>query len=84
MASETAVVATETLGAIELIRNNETGRLTKIADPVDLAKTSCELLKSDLMRNDMAEKARDFAAENFSLERIIEQTEEVYRNSLEN
>ena len=74
MASGTAVVATETEGAKEL----EVEQLIPLKDPVKLAEVVCSLLEDPEKRRIIGEKAQIRASENFSLERMIDQTEALY------
>lgn len=78
MSSGTVVVATETEGAKELLPDNEL--LVPIHDPVALADKICMLLEDSQKREHLAEKGMCFARENFSLGRMISETEMVYRD----
>jgi L-malate glycosyltransferase len=79
MASGTAVVATETEGAREIIRSGETGYLVPIGDVNKLAELILRLLGDKDERIRVAKAAQRFALENFSLERMIAETEAIYR-----
>ena len=79
MASSTAVVATETEGAREIIRSGETGYLVPIGDVNKLAELILELLRNKDERIRVAKAAQRFALENFSLERMIAETEAIYK-----
>ena len=76
MASGTVVVATETEGAKELLPDREL--LVPIRDPVLLAEKICELLEDPQKHERLADNARRFARENFSLNRMIDETENLY------
>lgn len=78
LASGTAAVATDTDGARELIADRVNGRFAPIKDPVALAQIIGELLDDEALRFELGKNARRFAAENFSLERMIEETLEIY------
>jgi L-malate glycosyltransferase len=78
MASGTAVVATETEGAKELLPDHDL--LVPISDPLALAKKICELLENPQKRTQFASNAKSFAHANFSLSRMVDQTEDLYRN----
>lgn len=77
MASGTVVVATETEGAKELLPDHEL--LVPIQDAVSLADKICELLDDPKKREHLANNARRFAHDNFSLNRMINETENLYR-----
>lgn len=76
MIRETPVVATETEGARELL--GQDASLVPIRDPVALAEAICETLV-DETRGSTGERLRRRAAEKFSLERMLNETEELYR-----
>lgn len=79
MASSTAVVATETEGAREIIQAGETGVLIPIGDVANLATALMELLKDKDRRIQMGEAAQRAVATRFGVERMIDETEEIYR-----
>lgn len=79
MASATAVVATETAGARELVKANETGLLVPIADVNQLAAAILLLLEDEDERIRLGKSAQHFAAKNFGVERMIAETEGIYR-----
>ena len=79
MASGAAVVATETAGALELIKARETGLLVPIGEMDKLAEAISILLKEQDQRIRLGRAARQAALANFSLERMIAETEEIYR-----
>ena len=83
MASSTAVVATETEGARELIQPGETGLLVPIGDFNLLADAVSQLLQGTVLRSRLGTNAQRAAAANFSLERMITETEEIYRAELQ-
>ena len=79
MASRTAVVSTETEGARELIEAGETGLLVPVADAPRLAAATLLLLKEKDERVRLGNAAQQAARENFSLGRMIAETETIYR-----
>ncbi len=83
MASSTAVVATETDGAREIIRDRETGLLVPVGDVGAIAESVSVLLKDEERRSRMGSRARDHIRERFSLERMVDDTEMIYRGCLE-
>jgi len=83
MASRTAVVATETEGAREIIRAGETGVLAPVSDPTALAGAIQSLLNDEADRLRIAEAAQKDVAQRFSVERMVDETEKIYRESLQ-
>ncbi|MEP6718295.1 MAG: glycosyltransferase family 4 protein [bacterium] len=82
MASRTAVVATETEGAREIIRPGETGLLTAIHSPNELAAAIQSLLTDEATRLRLAKAGQRDVAERFDVKRMVKETEEIYRASL--
>ncbi len=78
MGSGTVVVATETEGAKELLPDREL--LVPISDPLALARKICELLEDPQKRERYAANAKSFAHENFSLGRMVDETEDLYHD----
>lgn len=72
----TRVVATETAGAAELLGHEE--RLVPIQDPVALAEAICQAL-DEADRTARGDELQRRAAEKFSLDRMLAETEKVYR-----
>jgi len=83
MASGTAVVATETEGASELIKTGETGLLVPIGNVDKLAESILLLLRDKEARVRLGGAAQQAAAANFGLERMIAETEAIYRAEVE-
>ncbi len=82
MASSTAVVATETQGAREIIRRGETGLMVPVGDVDELAEAVVTLLKEKEKRIRMAVAAQQAVSAQFSLERMIDETERIYSEVL--
>lgn len=82
MVNRTPIVATETEGAKALLRNNESALLVPLKEPLKLARAIEELLKSTEKREGFAKNAQTFAGEEFSLDKMIEKTEELYKEIL--
>jgi len=78
MAAGTAVVATETEGAREVIDDRKTGLLVPIGDVERIAESVSELLKDSEKRHDLATRAREAANARFSLKRMVDEIEKVY------
>jgi glycosyltransferase involved in cell wall biosynthesis len=83
MAAGVPVVATMSEGAQEIIDDNQTGRLTPIGDVEALAKAIDGLLSDSEERSRLVKNARTAVRENFSMERMLSATEQVYREALE-
>lgn len=77
-----ATVATATDGARELIDDGVTGKLVPVGDVDTLAQTILQLLKNEAECALLGERAREESRARFSLERMIEATEKVYREVL--
>lgn len=82
MASGTVVVATATDGARELIKTNETGLLVSIGNVEELAAAIVQTVSDTNLRAEFARAAQQVAAENFTLERMITETEKIYSEVL--
>jgi glycosyltransferase involved in cell wall biosynthesis len=73
-----AIVAANVGGVPEMIENNKTGLLTKPADPQDLAEKIKTLLDNKTLVQELGQRAQTRVAIQFSLEKMLEQTEKVY------
>lgn len=82
MASRTAVVATETEGAREIVRAGETGLLTPISNPNEMAVAVQALLSDEATRLRIAAAAQKDVADRFSVQRMVDETEKIYQASL--
>jgi glycosyltransferase involved in cell wall biosynthesis len=83
MASGTTVVATETEGAAELIESGETGQLVPVGKVEKLAGALVALLRDGETRRRLGQAAQQRAAARFGLERMIAETEEIYRAEIQ-
>lgn len=82
MASGVAVVATATEGAREIIEDGLTGKLVPIGDVDALVSAVIELLEDEQERQRIGARARETARERFSLDRMVDATERIYREVL--
>jgi glycosyltransferase involved in cell wall biosynthesis len=82
MAGGVPVVATATAGSREIISDNETGHLVPIDDVHKMAASISLLVKNPAARRRISESARQIAIQSFSLERMVSDTEAVYREVL--
>jgi glycosyltransferase involved in cell wall biosynthesis len=81
MASGTAVVATRTEGAQEVVDDQVTGLLVNIGNIEELANAIVRLLEDAELRRSMGEQSRAAAKKRFTLERMVNQIEKVYLES---
>ncbi len=84
MASGKAIVSTETGGAKELLENNRNGKLVSVKEPIQLAAAIESFLEDKNLRRTFGEQARKKAKEKYGLERMIAETEKVYKEILKN
>jgi glycosyltransferase involved in cell wall biosynthesis len=75
-------VATRTQGAVELIESGETGLLVPIGDIDQLTETITGLLRDHEKRVRLGQAAQQAAVTRFSVERMIAETEEIYRSEI--
>ena len=78
MLSGVPVIATETAGAEEIISELPLGILVPIDSPEAIATAINELLDDEMKRRQLAKFGRHHIEENFSLERMVDQTEKLY------
>jgi glycosyltransferase involved in cell wall biosynthesis len=79
MAAGIPVVATRSEGADEILNDNDTGRLVPIGSVESLASVIVELLADRAQSERLAQRAQTVARERFSLGRMVDETEEIYR-----
>ena len=82
MAAGVPVVATATAGACEIISDKETGHLVPIGDVNEMAAAISLLVKNPAARQQISESARRIVTQSFSLERMVSDTDAVYREVL--
>ena len=73
------VVATETEGAKEIISSFSLGRLVPMNSPSAIADGVLRLIEDNRERSLLASSGREHVRDNFSLERMVCETEELYR-----
>ncbi len=82
--SELPVVATDCGESPEIVKNGETGYLVPIKDPEALAKKMLEMMNlSELERRKMGEKGREYVANQYDLEKIVDKWISLYQKLLE-
>lgn len=84
MASATAVIATSTGGAREIIHPGETGLLVPIGDADQLADTIIEVLADDDRRTRLGSAAQQSISARFGMAQMIDATEKVYLEAIHN
>ena len=84
MAGGVPVAASMSEGAQEIIEDGITGRLVPIRDPKALAKVINELLDDEPQRRRLIKNAQNAVYQRYSLERMVDETEQVYRDALAN
>ena len=77
MAAGTAVVATATDGACEVVEPRSTGLLVPVGDVTSIAAAVCSLLSGN-DRTEMGRRAREAVATRFSLQRMVDEIEAIY------
>ena len=83
MAAGVPVLATMSEGAGEIIEPDQTGRLVPLRDVNGLANAIEELLSDPGECQRLSKNAQRAVRERFSLERMVDETEDVYRQVLE-
>jgi len=83
MAAGVPVLATMSEGACEIIEPDQTGRLVPLRDVDALANAIDDLLSDPGECQRLSSNAQRAVRERFSLERMVEETEDVYRRVLE-
>ena len=78
MAAGAAVVSTTTEGAVELIKDGETGLLVPVGSIDQIASAISSLLSDANKRQQLARHAQRIAAEQFSLKRMVDEVERLY------
>jgi len=78
MAAGTAVVATATEGAQEIIEDQKTGLLVPIGDVKQIARSVVDLLSDPEKRRAIATQSVQSAVTRFSLKRMVDEIEKIY------
>lgn len=78
MAAETAVVATRTDGAREVLEDQKTGVLVSIGNIAELAVAVSSLIIQPQRRKQIAARAKEAVAAKFSLRRMVDEIEAIY------
>ena len=78
MSHSNAIVATRVGGVPEAVHDGKSGLLVPPADPAALAIALVRLARDPDLRAGLGKNAKESAAANFSLERMVRQTEDLY------
>ncbi len=78
MAYGRPIVATDIPGTRDMIIPGKTGFLFPVGDRAALARFTQQLLENPALANEIGQTARQFVAENFSLQRMVAQFQELY------
>lgn len=84
MAAGTAVVATATEGAQEIVEDGKTGILVPVRGIDQMAEEITDLLVNQSKRQEIANAAGADVRGRFSLDRMVEETEKIYSQVLGN
>jgi glycosyltransferase involved in cell wall biosynthesis len=76
------IITTDTPGCREIVRDGENGILVPPRDAVALADAIERLVRDPLLRARMGARGRRRVEEEFSEERVVEQTIALYRSLL--
>ncbi len=82
MAAQICVVATAVGGTPEVIRHGETGVLVKPGEAKEMVEAVCALLENPQQILEMGREARRAVSESFSVGRMVEKTESLYKDLL--
>lgn len=81
-ASERAIVATDVPGCRDIVRHGTNGLLVPPKNPAALAEAIARLLNDAALRAEMGRHGREIAVNEFSEEKVIQQTLALYRQLL--
>jgi N-acetyl-alpha-D-glucosaminyl L-malate synthase BshA len=78
MASEVPVIATNTGGLPEVVRDGDTGYLLPVGDVAGMAARGLEILRDDELRRKMGRRGREVAVDLFDEQKIVPYYREMY------
>ena len=76
------IVATDTPGCREVVRNGENGLLAPVRSTVDLADAISSLIENKELRQKMGARGREIVVSEFAIEKVISETMTVYKELL--
>lgn len=83
MACGIPVIATDTSGNRELIKNGETGILVPVGDTEQLSRAIVQILQDEKYGKELASKSIKCVAERFNLDKVINQYTDFYMGLVE-
>jgi len=83
MASGCAVIGSDVGGTPELIHHGRTGLLFKLGDSADLAEKLRCMIEQEEMRQRLRSAAAAYARDNFTVDRTVQRTADLYQSLLE-
>lgn len=81
-ASGLPIVTTDVPGCREIVRHDENGLLIPVRDVAALAEALRRLIEDAVLRRRMGARGREIAIAEFSVERVVSETLDVYRQLL--
>ena len=81
-ASARAIIATDVPGCRDIVRHGTNGLLVPPKNPAELADAIARLLNDAPLRTEMGRRGRELAVNQFSEEKVIQQTLALYRKLL--
>lgn len=81
-ASERAIVATDVPGCRDIVRHGKNGLLVPPKNPAALADAIAQLLNDAPLRAEMGRRGREIAVNEFSEEKVVQETLALYRQLL--
>ena len=76
------IVTTDTPGCREIVRHDENGLLVPVRNAEALATALRRLIENPILRHRMGKRGREIAEKEFSVEKVVNETMEVYRKLL--
>lgn len=76
------IVATDTPGCREVVRNGENGLLVPVRSTVELAEAIQSLIENPELRQKMGDRGREIVVSEFAVGKVISETMTVYRELL--
>jgi glycosyltransferase involved in cell wall biosynthesis len=80
MSASLPVVATDTGGVREIIKDGETGFLVSVKDIRKLSKMVSSLLQDESQRKIIGQNAKSYLGFDFRIENMVNNTQELYEN----
>ena len=81
-ASGRPIVTTDVPGCREVIKNGENGLLVPVKNAEALADALRQLIENPSLRKEMGRRGREIAEKEFSLDKVISETLDIYENML--